>query len=31
MIELLTAQNNVERILGATEKEKNRDRKQEAR
>ena len=31
MIELLTAQNNVERILGATEKEKNRDRKQETR
>ena len=31
MIELLTAKNNVERILGATEKEKNRDRRQEAR
>ena len=31
MIELLTAKNNVERILGATEKEKNRDRQQEAR
>lgn len=31
MIELLTAKNNVERILGATEKEKNRDCQQEAR
>ena len=31
MIELLTAKNNVERILGATEKEKNRDRQQRAR
>ena len=31
MIELLTAKNNVERILGMTEKEKNRDRKQGAR
>lgn len=31
MIELLTAKNNVERILGATEKEKNRDRQQGAR
>ena len=31
MIELLTAKNNVERILGVTEKEKNRDRRQEAR
>ena len=31
MIELLTAKNNVERILGLTEKEKNRDRQQEAR
>ena len=31
MIELLTAKNNVERILGATEKEKNRDRQQETR
>ncbi len=31
MIELLTAKNNVERILGMTEKEKNRDRQQEAR
>ena len=31
MIELLTAKNNVERILGITEKEKNRDRQQEAR
>ncbi len=30
MIELLTAKNNVERILGATEKEKNRDRQQGA-
>ena len=28
MIELLTAKNNVERILGVTEKEKNRDRQQ---
>lgn len=26
MIELLTTKNNVERILGMTEKEKNRDR-----
>ena len=31
MIELLTAKNNVERILGMTEKGKNRDRQQEAR
>jgi len=31
MIELLTSKNNVERILGMTEKEKNRDRQQEAR
>ena len=31
MIELLTAKNNVERILGMTKKEKNRDRQQEAR
>ena len=31
MIELLTAKNNVERILGVTEKEKNRDRQQETR
>ena len=31
MIELLTAKNNVERILGVTEKEKNHDRQQEAR
>ena len=31
MIELLTAKNNVERILGMTEKEKNRDRQQETR
>ena len=31
MIELLTAKNNVERILGVTEKEKNRNRQQEAR
>ena len=31
MIELLTAKNNVERILGITEKEKNCDRQQEAR
>ena len=31
MIELLTAKNNVERILGVTEKEKNRNRRQEAR
>ena len=31
MIELLTAKNNVERILGLTEKEKNRDRQQRAR
>ena len=30
MIELLTAKNNIERILGATEKEKNRDRQQGA-
>ena len=29
MIELLTAKNNVERILGTMEKEKNRERKQE--
>ena len=28
IIELLTARNNVERILGATEKEKNHDRQQ---
>jgi len=31
MIEFLTAKNNVGRILGVTEKEKNRDRQQEAR
>ena len=31
MIELLTAKNNVERILGLMEKEKNRDRQQGAR
>ena len=31
MIELLTAKNNVDRILGVTKKEKNRDRQQEAR
>jgi len=31
MIELLTAKNNVERILGVTENEKNRDRQQKAR
>ena len=31
MIELLTAKNNVERILGMTEKEKNHDRRQEGR
>ena len=31
MIELLTAKNNVERILGVTEKEKNRDRQQGVR
>ena len=31
MIELLTAKNNVERILGVTEKEKNCGRQQEAR
>ena len=31
MIELLTVKNNVERILGVTEKEKNHDRQQEAR
>ena len=31
MIELLTAKNNVARILGVTEKEKNRSRQQEAR
>ncbi len=31
MMELLTAQNNVERILGVTENEKNRNRQQEAR
>ncbi len=31
MMELLTAKNNVERILGVTEKEKNRDRRQGAR
>ena len=31
MIELLTAKNNVERILSVTEKEKNRDRQQGAR
>ena len=30
MIELLTAKNNVDRILGVTEKEKNRDRQQGA-
>ena len=31
MIELLTAKNNVERILGVAEKEKNRDRQREVR
>ena len=31
MIELLTAQNNVERIWGTTVKERNRDHQQEAR
>ena len=31
MIELLTAKNNVERILGVMEKEKDRDRQQEER
>ena len=31
MMELLTAKNNVERILGVTEKEKNRDRQHGAR
>ncbi len=31
MMELLTAKNNVEQILGVTEKEKNRSRQQEAR
>ena len=31
MMELLTAKNNVKRILGVTEKEKNRDRQQNAR
>ena len=31
MIELLTAKNNVGRILGVTEKEKNRDRQQGSR
>jgi len=31
MIELLTAKNNVERILGVTEKEKNRNRQQRER
>lgn len=31
MIELRTAKNNVDRILGVTEKEKSRDRQQEAR
>ncbi len=31
IIELLTAKNNVEQILGATGKEKNRDRQQGAR
>ena len=31
MIELLTAKNNVERILGVTEKEKNRSHQQGAR
>ena len=31
MIELLTAKNNVERILGVAEKEKNRNRQQETR
>ena len=31
MIELLTAKNNVERILGVTEQKKNHDRQQEAR
>ena len=29
MMELLTAKNNVERILGVTEKEKNRDHQKE--
>jgi hypothetical protein len=31
MVELLTAKNNVGRILGVTEKEKNRDRQQGVR
>ncbi len=31
MMELLTTKNNVERILGVTKKEKNRDRQQDAR
>ncbi len=31
MIELLTARNNVERILGVTEKQKNREHQQGAR
>ena len=31
MTELLTVKNNVERILGVTEKEKNCDRQQEVR
>jgi len=31
MIEMLTAKNNVERIMGMTEKEKNRYRQQETR
>ena len=31
MIELLTTKNNVERILGVTESEKNRNHQQEAR
>jgi len=31
MIELLTTKNNVERILGVTEKEKNHGRQQETR
>lgn len=31
MIELLTAKNNMERIMGMTEKEKNRDHQQGAR
>ena len=31
MMELLTAKNNVERILGVTEKEKNHNRQQRER